>query len=492
MRALTKLLTGAAAIAGTVCLATAASAHPTPAAEGSVLKAVDGHQSRLEQLASKIWRLAEVGYQEVQSSALLRKELQRAGFKVEVGVGGMPTAFIATSGKPGGPVIGILAEYDALPGVSHAALSMREAVHGQIAAHACGHNLMGAGAVVAAIVIADWLKATGRPGQVRLFGSPAEEGGGGKIYLARAGAFEDVDAVLAWHPGSQNDAGARRTIAVIGAKFRFRGVAAHAAGTPDQGRSALDGVEAMDAMVNQLREHMPQSARVHNVITAGGEAPNVVPAFAESYYMVRHPNADALRDLFDRVVKTAEGAALGTGTTVDYEIISGEMAFQPNRTLATLLDANLRRVGRPAFTADEARFAVEMLASLPGHTLTPGQETKIKEFRFGEISPGSTDTGDVSWQVPMAGVITASWVPGTPPHSWQAAAASNHSVGFTGANVGAKTLALTAAELFERPELLTEARKELEEMRGPGWAYKPLVGERTPPLDYRKAPDRAK
>jgi aminobenzoyl-glutamate utilization protein B len=238
----------------------------------------------MSEVALKIWSTPELGYQETKTSALLQEELKKAGFKIEAGVAGIPTAFVARAGTSDGPVIAILAEIDALPGMSQAATPERKPIPNQIAGHACGHHLFGSGSVAAAIAIKNWLAETGTKGQIRLYGTPAEEGGGGKVYMVRAGLFKDVDVTLYWHPGDANNASQDRNLANTSAKFRFDGQASHAAVAPDRGRSALDAIEAMNFMVNYMREHVPQDARIHYIITNGGAAPNIVPEFAESYY----------------------------------------------------------------------------------------------------------------------------------------------------------------------------------------------------------------
>ena len=288
----------------------------------AIIAALDAQAPAYTTIEQKIWGFAEVGYQEVKSSALLQEKLTQEGFAVKAGIAGIPTAFVATYGS-GEPVIGILAEFDALPGLSQEAGPEKKAIIPEGAGHGCGHNLFGTASVAAAVAVKDWMKTSGGKGTLRVYGCPAEEGGSGKVYMVRAGMFDDVSAVLHWHPGNDNAAGIAPWLANKNAKFRFYGVAAHAAGAPEKGRSALDGVEAMDYMVNMMREHVQQDTRIHYVITKGGDAPNVVPAFAEVYYYVRHPDMQVVKDTWDRLVKCAEGAALGTGTTMKYEVIGG-------------------------------------------------------------------------------------------------------------------------------------------------------------------------
>lgn len=438
------------------------------------------------ELAHNIWELAEVGYQEYESSALLQQSLKSAGFNINTGVAEIPTAFIASYGA-GSPIIAILAEFDALPGVSQAAVPVRQKREEVEAGHACGHHLFGAGSTAAAIAVKEWMESTGQKGTVRVYGTPAEEGGAGKVYMVREGLFDDVDAVLHWHPGNGNGASAASSLANKSAKFRFHGIASHAAAAPERGRSALDAVEAMNFMVNSMREHIPSEARIHYVITSGGEAPNVVPEFAEVFYYVRHPEAAVVHQLFERVANAARGAALGTETTVDYEIIHGLFNLLPNETLSEIMYANLSNIGGVEYNSEELAFAEKIAESF--EFVQPDLTTA------GLIAPytventgkgGSTDVGDVSWAVPTAGMRAATWVPGTSAHTWQAVAAGGMSIGHKGMLVAAKTLATTAIDLFQNKELLDQAKKELLNKRGVNWTYQPLLGDRKPPLDYRK------
>jgi len=456
--------------------------------QAKLIKNVNSYASRMSEVALQIWSAPELGYLEAKTSALLQSELQAAGFTIETGVAGMPTAFVARAGTREGPVIALLAEIDALPGLSQAATPERKPIPNQDAGHACGHHLFGAGAVAAAIAVKTWLEETGTKAQIRVYGTPAEEGGGGKGYMVRAGLFNDVDVTFYWHPADANNASQDRNLAVTSAKFRFHGQAAHAAAAPDRGRSALDGVEAMNFMVNYMREHVPQDVRIHYVITNGGAAPNIVPEFAESFYYVRHPDPRVVTDVFERVKKAAEGAALGTGTTVDYEVIHGDYSILPNDVLGRLMDSNLRRVGAPVWTNEEMAFAERLQKTLPGRALpAPTSASEIRSYRFNGQKYSSTDSGDVSWVTPLATLNTATWVPGTAAHSWQATAAGGMSIGLKGAIVAAKTLALTVAQISTSPELIAAAKAEFDKSRGPGFVYKSLIGDRAPPLDYRKA-----
>ena len=438
---------------------------------------VDRRAADTARVARQIWEWAEVGYQEDKSSALLAAELAKAGFKVTRGVAGIPTAFTAEWGR-GGPVIAVLGEYDALPGISQDAVATRDPVEGKAAAHACGHNLFGAASMTAAIAVKEWLEKTGTPGRVRFYGTPAEEGGSGKVYMVRDGLFDDVDFTVHWHPGDENSAAARTSLANRSAKFRFQGRSAHAAAAPEQGRSALDGVEAMNMMVNLMREHTTMDSRIHYVITEGGEAPNVVPDFAEVFYYVRHPRTDEVEAMWSRIEAAAQGAAIGTGTKVEPEVIHGNNPLLVNETLQTMMDAKLRALGGIEYTADERAFA-ERLAPKP-------LESALAVAPYGKtLGYGSTDVGDVSWATPTVGLSTATWVPGTPSHSWQSAAASGMSIGFKGAQLAAKAMTLAAVQLYTDPELRAAAKAEFDASRGADYKYRSLLGDRKPPLDYR-------
>jgi len=457
---------------------------PLAAQERDPAAEVEAQGNRIERVAQQLWEWAELGYLEERSSGLMMQELAAEGFTIETGLADIPTAFVAEWGE-GGPIIAILAEMDALPGITQSAAPTRDPVAGKHAGHACGHNLFGAGSLTAAIAVKNWLEATGTPGRIRLYGTPAEEGGSGKVYMTRAGLFDDVDIAIHWHADDENSAAARTTLANRSAKFRFSGISAHAAGAPERGRSALDGVEAMNMMANMMHEHMPQDARMHYVITYGGVAPNVVPDFAEVFYYVRHPDPEGVDAIWERLENAAKGAAIGTSTEVKWEVIHGNNPLLVNETLAKVMDAKLRGVGGVTYTAAERAWAAKIHASL-GEAAKP-LESAAEIAPYGKsLGYGSTDVGDVSWTAPTVGVRTATWVPGTSAHSWQAVAASGHSIGQKGTQVAAKAMALMAAELFVNEELRDAARAEFDAARGENYTYKSLLGDRSPPLDYRK------
>ena len=447
-------------------------------------ESIQDHKNTFSEVALKIWNHAEMGYQEFKSSNLLANELEKEGFRITKNVAGIPTAFIAEYGLTG-PVIGILGEFDALPGLAQSTSPFKEIINNNTGAgHACGHHLFGAASAWAAVVIKEWLDENNIKGIVRFYGTPAEEGGSGKVYMVREGLFDDVDIVLHWHPDDVNSANSRTSNSNKSVKFTFNGISSHAAGAPEQGRSALDGVESMNMMVNMLREHIPQESRIHYVITKGGLAPNVVPDVAEVYYYVRHPEMLMVEELFQRVVKTAEGAAIGTDTKMSYEVMHGNYSLLPNNVIQKLMHKNLSAFGGISYSDEELEYAEEIYKTFLKPSLEIGSQEYVTKFSNSH-SYGSTDVGDVSWVVPTAGLRTATWVPGTAAHSWQAVASGGTSIGLKGTELAAKTIAATAIELFSNPIIINEAKKELDERVGKDFEYKALLGDRKPPLDYR-------
>jgi aminobenzoyl-glutamate utilization protein B len=436
-------------------------------------------------IARDIWSYAELGFQEQKSAELLQATLRKEGFNVESNVAGMPTGFVATYGS-GGPVIGILAEFDALPGLSQDSVPYRKPLVEGGSGHGCGHNLFGTASMAAAIALKDHLIKSKKAGTVKIFGTPAEEGGGGKVFMVREGLFKGVDAVLHWHPSSANAANPESCLAMIMGTFKFYGQTAHAAGSPDRGRSALDAAEAMNHMVNMMREHVPQEARIHYVIKNGGLASNVVPDYVEMEYTVRLPDTKGVMDLWKRVIKCAEGAAMGTETTVKYEILSGFAGLLPNQTLAQVMHNNLSQVGGVNYTEADTRFAEELRKTFNTPKLPAlAQAAEVQPLKD-HFFPASTDVGDVSWVVPTTGLGTATWVPGTAAHTWQATAADGMGIGMKGMLNAAKTIAATGLDLFNNPALIQKAKVELQSRQGQGYQYTPLIGDRKPPLDYRK------
>ena len=415
-------------------------------------------------------------------------ELSEAGFSIKKGVGEMQTAFIATCGS-GYPVIAILAEMDALPGLSQEAVPFRKPLITNAYGHACGHNLFGVGSVASAVAIKNWLVNSKSKGTIRLIGTPAEEGaGGGKTYLVKEGVFKDVDAVLHWHPGDNNNASPNSSLAYRVANFSFEGLAAHASASPEKGRSALDAVEAMNYMVNMMREHISPETRIHYVIKNGGLTSNIVPDYAMVEYTVRNPSAKGLEEIWQRLIKAAEAGALGTETKMKYEVLAGLYNLLPNEILALEMQKNLEKVGGVKYTNEENDFAEKLQKTVFSQSnANISTANEVKPYQSGLSFPASTDVGDVSWVVPTAGLSTATWVPGVPAHSWQAVACNGMSIGHKGMMNAAKTIALTAQNLYQNTGIIEKAKKELYDRRGTKeFVYKSLAGDRKPPLDYRK------
>jgi aminobenzoyl-glutamate utilization protein B len=439
-----------------------------------------------DKLQKAIWIASELGFLETQSSGLLQQHLLENGFSLQSDVAGMPTAFVASYGS-GSPVIGILAEFDALPGLSQDTIPYRKPLIKGGNGHGCGHNVFGVGSVAGAVAIKKWLEKNNYSGTIRLFGTPAEEGGGGKVYMAREGIFNEVDVMLDWHPGTANFVNVGSGTAVLMIDYTFHGISSHAANNPEKGRSALDGVEAMNYMVNLMREHIPISSRIHYVISYGGEAANVVPDYAKVSYYIRSPQRELLKELENWVNLAAEGAAKGTQTNVTSEIICGFYEKLDNRKLAELIQKKIELVGGIEYDDRERLFAEEIARSV-------NQEIsglkKVKEvLPLAEEKPslggGSTDVGDVSWIVPTTTFRTAVFIPGTTLHSWQNVAVCGSTIGTKGLLNAAKIFSLTAIDLYTNPLQLSEIKKEFNERRGDAFEYIPLLKDRTPALDYR-------
>lgn len=465
------------------CIHTANGQVISPELREGLLKSVQDRRDTSWQIAQKIWQVAEPGYQESESSALLSEALEAGGFRITSGVADIPTAFTAEYGE-GHPVIGILGEFDALPGLSQTADPERLPRDDTNSyGHGCGHHLFGTASASAAMAVAEQIRQGHLHGTVRFYGCPAEEGGSAKVFMVEAGLFADCDAVLHWHPSSRNAAGDKSSLARMAVKFRFRGRAAHAAGAPEQGRSALDAVELTNHAAQLLREHTPEFTRIHHVVTAGGDAPNVVPAFAEVYYYVRHPEAKIVRPLYDRLVLCAQAGALATETKLEVGFEGGIREILPNQTLSTITARHLKDLNDLEYSPSDMKFVARLQEQIP----QPRSLDSIKQVEdaSGTVGRGSTDVGDVSWVVPTTGFNTACWIPGTPGHSWQAVACGGHPIAEKGMHLAARVLTMTAAELMLSPDVLERAANELDERKG-SEAYKSLMmpGQK-PPLNYR-------
>jgi aminobenzoyl-glutamate utilization protein B len=461
------------------------------AQKAELSKSVDRQTEESWKMAKQIWGWAEPGYLEKKSSALIADTLEKAGFKVERGVAKIPTAFTATYGS-GQPVIAVLGEYDALPELAQGSVPHREVIeNGTGSGHACGHHIFGVASATACMSIAEQMKAGKIKGTIRFYGCPAEEGGAAKVFMARAGLFNDCAVALHWHPGSRNSAGDSSCLARVAVKFRFHGRAAHAAGSPEKGRSALDALVLTMHAAELLREHTPDGTRLHHTVTAGGGAANVVPEFAEGFFYVRHPKAETVAELYPRLLKCAQGAALATETKLEVAHLGGKMELLPNDTLAKVNKANLTALNDLKYDAEEMKFAVRIRETITDK-LPPLEDIARVFDSSGKTGMGSTDVGDVSWLVPTAGFTAACWVPGTPGHSWQAVACGGTTIGKKGMVLAAKTLAASAWDLYHDPQLIVDAKAEFKKRIGDRKYVPILEKDQPPPLDYRLPAKRGK
>ncbi len=449
---------------------------------------VEKRHGELKKLSDEIWNFAEVGFHEYKSSRALEDFLSAEGFAVQTGVAGIPTAFVASYGK-GRPSIGFLGEYDALYDLSQqASCTSRKTCPDKAAGHGCGHNLLGAGSLAAAVAVKDYLENFGLPGSVVYFGCPAEEDGSGKMFMVKDGLFDNMDGVFTWHPSDKNAVDGYSSLACIGVIYRFKGRSTHAAASPHLGRSALDACELTNIGANYLREHMPPEARIHYAYRdCGGAAPNVVQDHAAVYYFVRAPKVSQAVELRERVDNCARGAALMTGTSLEIITTDGLCDFVPNKTLSALLQRGMEEFGAPLFTPDDVNLAKEFQDGLPcgelaekydsfrrtyGDDIAQKIEGKalmdvILPLRFDpSASPGSTDVGDVSYACPTAQLNTACYAIGTPGHSWQLTAQSGSTIGLAGMLAAAKVLAYAAVKAIESPDTLNKARDEYEKSTG--------------------------
>jgi aminobenzoyl-glutamate utilization protein B len=453
------------------------------------LHTIDQEADALCGLSDAIWDNPELCYQETVSSALQRSFLEERGFHVDSPAFGIPTAFTATFGS-GNPKIGILGEFDALSCMSQVAdVAEERPLEEGASGHGCGHNLLGTAAVGAALAVKRYLEETGESGTVVYFGCPAEENGSGKAFMAREGAFSDLDCALTWHPGSLNKIYSDSSLANVMTLYHFKGKSAHAAAAPECGRSALDAVELMNIGVNFLREHVVQEARMHYAITnAGGLSPNVVQAKADVLYLVRIPDVEQLGELQERVTRIAQGAALMTETEMSYETIKACANYIPNRELSSQLYRAMLDIPLPAFSEAEKGYAARFTKTLPARpqeldhlAATVGDRAVAKRLRahavdaiydfvvpYDEDAPihtsfGSTDVGDVSWLCPTAQFVSSTWAPGTPGHTWQVVAQGKGPVAHKMMLWGAKVIALTALRVISDASILRKARAEFHE-----------------------------
>ena len=445
-------------------------------------KYLDTHFALYDSLQKSIFNYAETAYKETRSAEQWASFLESEGFLVERGVAGIPTAFVASYGS-GAPVIGMMAEYDAIAGMSQDTVPFRKPLVPGAPGHACGHNVLGAGSVAGAVAVSKYLSATGISGTVKLFGCPAEEGGGGKVYMMTGGVFDGLDAMLDWHPDIRNTVNKATGLANVQVIFTFTGKASHASGAPEAGRSALDAVESFNYMMNMMREHVPQTSRIHYVITDGGKAPNVVPDKASVKYFFRSPSRETVRDILSRALKAAEGAAMGTGTVFDYELVSGNYERLQNDEMAALVGRSLEKVGGIRLDEREMAFAREVAAvSGADASLIDRLSKVVPPADEGYEAYVSSDVGNVTWAVPTGSFRYSCFTPGGVGHSWQQTSSCGTTIGTKGAIGAGKVLYYSAVELLTDSKLLSRVREEFLSRRGPDFTFQPMTGQRRPPF----------
>jgi aminobenzoyl-glutamate utilization protein B len=452
--------------------------------KSAVIQSVDKHQKELIDLSDQIWAYAETALKEFKSSKTLADYAEAQGFLVKRGVAGMPTAFTAEFGS-GKPVIGIMGEYDALPGISQKAQPTKEAHEAGAAGHGCGHNLFGAGSLGAAVAVKELIQQGKLKGTLRFYGTPAEESVGGKIYMARDGLFNDLDVCLDWHPDTEIAASTQSSQAMVDFIVEFKGKAAHAAADPWNGRSAVDGLEAFTDGVNMLREHVRPSVRMHYAIMAGGDVPNVVPEYAKIWMWVRDSKRSVVEEVFGRVKEIAKGAALIAGVEAKVTVQTGDYELLVNRTGAGALQKNLEMLGPIIYTSEETAFA-KKVQEVSGQEQT-GLDGKIHELKATAEHPtgGSTDVGDISWIVPEITLVATTAPANTAWHAWQVVACGGMSIGHKGLVLASKSLGMTMVDLFENEQLRKDIRKEFDQRKG-GHVYKAYIPDGPPPVPVIK------
>jgi aminobenzoyl-glutamate utilization protein B len=465
----------------------------------TALSWIDENQKKIIEVSDKAWEYAEVGLLENKTSKLLADWVERQGFQVERGVADMPTAFVATWSNGKGPTIGLLGELDALAGLSQKTVPYKEPVKEGAPGHGCGHNIHGTTAMAAGVAMKAAMEEKKLSGTIKIYGCPAEETLVGKVWLTRHGLFKGVDACISHHPGSSNTAGTGSSNALNSFKVHFYGRTSHAAGDPENGISALDGVELMSNGVNFMREHIIEKARVHYVTEVGGGQPNVVPAYARVWYYTRSPEREQVEYIYNWVLQIADGADKMARTTHKIEFLTGCYNVLPNKPLSDLIVKNMREVGAPEHDEKELEFAKEMNKSVDPRqkkeglrkSKRPGWEKLVDElfderilddYQAGEIGAGSTDVADVSWVTPTKEFSTVCCMLGTPGHSWQFASQSGMSIGHKGLMFASKTMACTGLDLLTKPKMLREIKSEFK-TRLQGRKYKPPIPlDLNPPL----------
>lgn len=474
-------------IAATLVLCTVqgiADDHAVGKEKARVIASVDAQASALTKLSDKIWGYAEIAFKESQSAAALVGHAQDHDFRVRSGIGEIPTAFVAEYGS-GKPIIGIMGEFDALPGLSQAAVPERSPIETGAPGHGCGHNVFGAASLGAAIAIKELIEAGELSGTIRYYGTPAEEKFFGKLWMIRAGAFDDVDVMMDWHPGDEIEAAVQSSQALVDFLVEFDGQSAHAAGDPWNGRSASDALELYTHGINAYREHVKPTVRIHYHIMDAGKVVNVVPDYAKIWVRVRDRSRDGMTPVYERVQAMAEGAAIMANVDHKVMLISGVHEILPNRTGGAALQANLEQLGGIEYTDDEQAFAKAIQAATGKDTV--GMDAEVRPLRETEKDPrgGSTDVGDVSFIVPTIRLSAPIAGKDVPWHSWAVVASGGMSIGHKGLTYASKALAMTMVDLFEDPELVDSIKTEFAERKG-DYVYEGILPPGPPPLDFEQ------
>ncbi|WP_435156242.1 amidohydrolase [Haladaptatus sp. DFWS20] len=466
--------------------------------KANVFEDIESDRERLISMTQRIWETPELGLHEEKSVQVLIDRLNEEGFDIEIGLGEMPTAFVASYGS-GDPTVGILGEYDALPDLSQKVKSEHDPVEQGAPGHGCGHNLFGVAGVGGAIGVKRAIEGGDIDGTIEFYGCPAEETLVGKVFMARDGAFDHLDAAITWHPGNLSTPTFDRSLALDSIQFTFKGVSAHAAASPESGRSALDAVELLNTGVEYMREHISEKARVHYVITDGGDAPNVVPAEATVWYYVRAPTRAEVERISDWLSDIAGGAATMTQTEVDHRYITGCWDYLPNHTVTDVIWETMQDLGTIGYSDDDRAFAADLKETVSSEQIDASLEDVPEEYvdeiqaaglydepvpphAEGDVGGGSTEVGDVSWITPTGQFRAATWAVGTPAHTWQATAA-NGDFGQKGAVYAAKVLGGTAYTLLKNPDIVERANEEFDDTTGKQSYETPLPPEAEPPFD---------
>ncbi len=452
--------------------------------KASVIQSIDTHTSEMTGISDKIWAAEETAFNEAQSSKLLSDYAEANGFKVERGVAETPTAFVATYGS-GKPVIGILGEFDALPGLSQKTSPVKDPLHAGAPGHGCGHNLFGTASLGAAVAIKELIAAGKIKGTIKFFGTPAEEKFFGKLWMARAGLFNDLDVCMDWHPGAETKAAVQTGLALVDFIVEFNGQAAHAAADPWNGRSASDASELYANGINYYREHIKPTVRIHYQIQDAGKVVNVVPDYSRIWVRARDVKREGVDEVYARLQKIAEGAALMANVSYKVSLVSGIYEVLVNRTGAGYVQKNLELLGPNTYTEEEIAFAKKIQESTGKPQV--GLHSKIEPME--ETDPnaggGSTDVGDVSWIVPTIRLSAATAPIGTPWHSWAVVACAGMSIGHKGMVQASKTLAMTMVDLYEDPAKVEAVKADYKSHRGDA-PYKALIPDGPPPLETAK------